>query len=452
MLRVASYESAIVPYTTPRERVSHRICMKIFLENVRSFAGAHEIPTKPLTIIVGENSSGKTTFLSMLSAMFSPESQFPSRPAFNEPPYDLGSYDTIATFKGGKYGRARRFSLGYEDPEKDEHFTASYVSRVGQPTLSQIRLSRSWGNLSLTFEGTKTAIDVNIPASENEPAIEIHSERDTVLPFVNMRSFGFLIFELMSRDPSLRERPVQEMPSRLVHFCDLRSRQTSLSVAPVRTKPRRTYDPISDEYQPEGEHIPILLSRFLAPGGTARQRDALHSALDEFGRESGLFTSVKVKKLGKSPSDPFRILVAVSGPPFNLTDVGYGVSQSLPVVVQSVLAARSRLLLLQQPEVHLHPRAQAALGSLFVQLVNSQNRRFVIETHSDFLLDRIRQEIAKGKMPPEMVSVVFFSRRRALTRVFPLRLDEKGNVIGAPATYRDFFVREETNLLLRGSE
>ncbi len=103
-----------------------------------------------------------------------------------------------------------------------------------------------------------------------------------------------------------------------------------------------------------------------------------------FGEQAGLFKKVDIKKLGDSLADPFQIMVTTNGIPANLIDVGYGVSQALPVVVQSMLAAKEQMLLLQQPEVHLHPKAQAALGSFFVDLVASGNKEFVVETHSDY--------------------------------------------------------------------
>src|SRR5881396_1662040 len=75
---------------------------------------------------------------------------------------------------------------------------------------------------------------------------------------------------------------------------------------------------------------------------------------------------------------------------FNLVDVGYGVSQALPILVDTLQRpAADEVFLLQQPEVHLHPRAQAELGSFFVSQAGKK-RRFVIETHSDYLVDRVR--------------------------------------------------------------
>ena len=91
-------------------------------------------------------------------------------------------------------------------------------------------------------------------------------------------------------------------------------------------------------------------------------------------------------------SDPFQLHVKVrSGHQRNIMDVGYGVSQSLPIIVD-VLAAEEQIgerngnyctFLMQQPEVHLHPRAQAELASFFADSYSKRNNRFMIETHSE---------------------------------------------------------------------
>ena len=78
----------------------------------------------------------------------------------------------------------------------------------------------------------------------------------------------------------------------------------------------------------------------------------------------------------------------LKGPQRNVIDVGYGVSQVLPVITALLRPDASPLSLLQQPEVHLHPKAQAVLGGLFCQ-VASRQRQLVIEIHSDYLMDRI---------------------------------------------------------------
>lgn len=178
---------------------------------------------------------------------------------------------------------------------------------------------------------------------------------------------------------------------------------------------------------------------------------ALHHAIEEFGRSSGLFDEIRVRRLGKTSSEPFQLQVRKSGserlkgPWRNLTDVGYGVSQVLPVIAELLRADAPSMFLLQQPEVHLHPSAQAALGSLFCT-VAAQGKQLIVETHGDHLIDRVRMDVRDGTtgLKPESVSLLFFERGDLEVCIHSLRIDEAGNVLDAPPSYRQFFL-EETN-------
>jgi predicted ATPase len=173
----------------------------------------------------------------------------------------------------------------------------------------------------------------------------------------------------------------------------------------------------------------------------------IKTELAEFGRECGLFKSVNVKSLGKE-SDPFQVQITVNGSPTNLIDVGYGVSQVLPLLVDCLEEA-NQLLLVQQPEVHLHPRAQAQLGSFFGYLVRKHEKQFIVETHSDYLVDRIRMDVRDGKhgLRPEDVSILYFERKDAAVSVHPMQIDGCGNLLNAPPGYRQFFLEEEMKFI-----
>ena len=129
----------------------------------------------------------------------------------------------------------------------------------------------------------------------------------------------------------------------------------------------------------------------------------------------------------------------------NLIDVGYGVSQVLPVLTELLREDASSMLLLQQPEVHLHPKAQAALGSLFCSAA-SQERQLIVETHSDYIIDRVRMDIRDGssELKPEDVSILYFERSGIDVNIHSLRIDEEGNVLDAPPGYGQFFMDEVT--------
>ena len=214
------------------------------------------------------------------------------------------------------------------------------------------------------------------------------------------------------------------------------------ALAPIRSSPQRTYDPVSAIAKPEGSHVPMLLASMLDS-----ERAALWSAMREFGFGSGLFDQIEVNRKGRKESDPFQIGIRSGGPSVNLVDVGYGVSQVLPIIVDALQgAASNQTLLLQQPEVHLHPRAQAELGSFFVRLANKK-RRFIVETHSDYLVDRVRREVREGRLRPDDVSLLYFERGQHGSTVHNLDLDKGGSIENPPESYRQFFLDEERQLL-----
>ncbi len=101
------------------------------------------------------------------------------------------------------------------------------------------------------------------------------------------------------------------------------------------------------------------------------------------------------------------------------------------------------MALLQQPEIHLHPSVQASLGSLFCEIA-SKGRQLIVESHSDFLIDRIRIDVRdqKTNLKPEDVSILFFERNDTGVQIHPIRIDELGNVLDTPDSYGTFFMQE----------
>ena len=181
----------------------------------------------------------------------------------------------------------------------------------------------------------------------------------------------------------------------------------------------------------------------------ARRWARINKGLSRFGRQSGLFSRFDIKKLTQQNSGPFQVKVTVRNRSSTIADVGYGVSQSLPIMTDLIVHSNQpSALLLQQPEVHLHPRAQAELGTMFSEFVTKNSKGFIVaETHSDHLIDRIRIEVREGKLNPSLVNIVFFCSEGNDVEIYQLDLDKQGNLIGAPKSYRQFFIREQERVL-----
>jgi predicted ATPase len=113
----------------------------------------------------------------------------------------------------------------------------------------------------------------------------------------------------------------------------------------------------------------------------------------------------------------------------DITDVGFGISQILPVIIQGFLSSKNSTTIIEQPEIHLHPKMQADLADLFIDIVkNTSGKRLIIETHSEYLLKRLRRRISEGIISPSDVSICLFnpqSKEKGAT-IDNLEIEDKG--------------------------
>lgn len=441
----------------------------VTLENFRCFRERQTVRLAPLTLLVGENSTGKTSFLAMLRILAQLQEGETSID-FKEPPYDLGSFDDIAHNRGGRGGRAAEFTIGVEHCTRIASRRQPKNHRglfTFQKDGSAPRLFRQILSTDDVFVEEELSVGgrycVTLRNDEGSWTLDVPKKRYGGTFFGQYRSILNLIHEYHGlRDddggPS-RPIPVDGSPDWLdeygeqflhtwspLYFARLRSSNVFAS-APVRSKPRRTYDPRRLDPDPEGGYAPMYLADLSAQKG--RDWERLKRHLDEFGRKAGLFDELSIRQLGRAGGgDPFQIEVRKGdgrrkGAKRNLTDVGYGVSQVLPVITELLRDNAARQFLLQQPEVHLHPSAQAALGTLFCE-VAAGGRQLVVETHSDHLMDRVRMDVRDGTtgLQPEDVSLLYFERNGLNVCIHSLRFDRLGNVLDAPRGYRRFFLEE----------
>ena len=142
---------------------------------------------------------------------------------------------------------------------------------------------------------------------------------------------------------------------------------------------------------------------------------------------------IKVQSVGERSRDLFevRLVDRRRGNEVDvaLSDVGFGISQILPFIVQS-LAGEKQIITIEQPEVHIHPRLQADLGDLLAAAIQDpRNHRYIVETHSEHLVLRMQRLVREGNITPADVSVLYVSRGPEGSRVERLRLDDDGDFI-----------------------
>lgn len=180
-------------------------------------------------------------------------------------------------------------------------------------------------------------------------------------------------------------------------------------LAPIRAKPQRIYDSFKQSFSSEGEHAPVILRNIMS---NKKDSENIIAAIEKFGKSSSLFDKIEVKNLDRYAGAPFEIHMLYDDVPVRITNVGYGISQSIPLIVQ-LLTTKNSIFSIQQPEVHLHPRAQAAFGELIFENVLSNHNNFIIETHSDYTINRFRycMHKKKNKETPQ-TQILFPSAKR----------------------------------------
>ena len=418
------------------------------MEEVRCFSERQTLEIRPLTFLVGENSTGKTTAL----ACFHVLANYLQRGGvdFNSHPYSMGTFKDIVR-NSRKKEKAFKLGIAYEHADETVEWTVEFIQKNEriEPAVNSIAIKFTDGEIVFEIEDKHgkhpclTAFD----EKRNQYRIVCMPDFSTrlglgvFLPFLEAPAEGKIALEKYLASP-------EKTTSTLYGPWTIWEPLGVFSTAPIRSKPERTYDPTREFSDPEGSDVPMQLMRIAATGKD--YWEALKEQLVEFGKVSGLFQNIEVKNLGGFLGAPFQLKFKVRGPSANIIDVGYGVSQILPILVQILnLDAYSEnpFFLLQQPEVHLHPRAQAEFTSLLVQLASTGNRSFIIETHSDYMIDRARIDIRKGHIRPEDVSLIYFEPKRNIVNVHNIGFDKMANMVNVPPRYREFFLKESDRLM-----
>lgn len=413
--------------------------MEIFIDNYKGFSDT-VISLKDVNFFVGDNSTGKTAVLNLWEMITQPN--FWVAPVFNTEEVELGYFSEMVNQSGTD---KTYFSLGANKGDNTSEFGNSnqyiwmkFTEKDFAPEVSECKFVFDnkivWCLISDKTVSYKTKDFFAAPFSnwvrdfegfENEKSLEIK----------NTRIFG-IVRSIIEDDIKGVEDHSQN------HFTFSGSYEQIYWIAPIRAKAKRWYESYKLSYSPEGAHTPLLLKRFQKIK-TARTK-AFRESLIEFGKNSGLFDKVKVQD--DKPETPFSVYVNYGKLKLNIANVGYGVSQVLPLVVE-MLSTKGASFAMQQPEVHLHPRAQAAFGELVYKVAVKNKNSLIIETHSDYMINRFRYNVNTGRNKVN-AQILFFSRDSSGIHIDTIVIDQKGKYKGEiPQKFMSFFLEEELKML-----
>ena len=235
-------------------------------------------------------------------------------------------------------------------------------------------------------------------------------------------------------------------------------------LGPLREWPRRAYlhsgNPMT-EIGDSGQYAAQILwlekdniINYLPTYGAEMEHIPLMEAVNDAFIKLGMLQPVDVRS---EKSIMYQILFGINGTnaseAVTIADVGFGVSQLLPILVLGLRAGESSLLLLEQPEIHLHPKLQANLAD-FLLTVSAQGRRVVVETHSDHFINRLRRRIAEDPTDQlrKDVDILFVQppEEDCGSRIQPLQIDRFGVIENWPPGFLPEAADEAEAIFLAG--
>ena len=224
-------------------------------------------------------------------------------------------------------------------------------------------------------------------------------------------------------------------------------------LGPLRSKPGRIYSWPGDEPDGVGDAGENTVSAILAAKGrrinlgNKKPRKPFEEVIAEALKKLGLIDSFKVKNISEGGQRrEYEVTIQTKGSKDEvlLPDVGFGVSQVLPVLVACFYASPNSIIVMEQPEIHLHPAAQAALADVMIDVINSRenyqerNIQLIIETHSEHFLRRLQRRIAEDASDElnDKISAYFVNTTEHPVSLENLNIDLFGNIQNWP---KDFF-------------
>lgn len=463
----------------PEEAVTHptperSLLTQVRLTNFKSFGADTRIPLAPLTLVYGANSAGKSSILQSLLLL--KQSIGNHRLVTQGPFTDVGGFaGVVHRHTGERVGLGFTYGAlpswippgGTADPALLREVYWTFGDDGGRGTLRATGFR--FDDLELSFRADDSKTSDRLVADNDDVAAVLkgiaegrllypsdtgnrdrRSEAERVVRRLRDRNVDELALRgdgLLPAPEPLLDWPVvagldelersrlQAHAGRLARLAggiSTEVRQLLDSVVwlgPLRSAPRRFYDRSSQAAAlGDGRHVAM----FLLDHASAVDQ------VNEWLERMEVPYSLKVLPLSTGGGvnvvgDLVAIVLTDRRSRVDVTpaDVGFGISQILPVIVES-LAQRESIILVEQPETHLHPRLQARLADLFIEATRAGGRgnQLIVETHSEHLILRTQRRIREGLLDPAHVSVVYVDQdEQGRTSARRLCLDDKGDFL-----------------------
>lgn len=411
------------------------------LDNFKIWRSTGPMRLAPLTLLLGTNSSGKSSLIQSLLLIRQTVKGDDPNLDLNLGNPDAGDSVTLGQFKDllCRHGAATASNPGNqvgiefrwkdaEDSAASTLFSARYrKGSSGSAELAYLRLGQD--GQGFTVERRRPGIYRLQLGHEHKPVGQSADYRP-------QRSFAFspaAIADLGERGEAIRDIG----PALLDELGKI------IYLGPVRRLAQRDYvwagrmpAHIGDD---GAKAVDALIASGVAIQQAGKRKQPEPKAVELFNqtihwlKAMNLADNLSVRALGGSARH--ELLIENDGEQSNLKDVGVGVSQVLPVIVAALFAEPGHIVIVEEPESHLHPLAQSELANLFATVSKQRGVQFIVETHSEHLFRRMQTLIAKSEVLVDDCALYFVERERNRASLSALQVDEFGAVRNWPVGF-----------------
>jgi len=429
------------------------------IKNFKAWRDTGPMRLAPLTVIFGANSSGKSSLGHLLLALKQTALLADRKRALH-----LGDEHTLidlGTFADCVYGH---------DLQQALEFTLRWKLPHALTVKNTLNRNEAFHGEELELTAHLLADKASQPTThafsyrlihDGQTALDVRHRRDGKQVSLDSEQFRLV------RAPG-RKWPM-EPPEKFYRFADRtlsryqnadflaefaleteRLLQNIFYLGPLRSHPKRVYQWSGDtppDVGAQGEYaIPALLAARETDRKLNRGKRKKIQRFDAFIaawlKDLGVIENFSVKPVAEGRKEYEVLIRTHTGmPEVKLTDVGFGISQVLPALVQAFYAPPNAVVWMEQPEIHLHPSVQANLADAFISAVQAyensvpRNVQLIIESHSEHFLNRLQRRVAEGLVSPDEVAIYFVNRNRQGAQLEPLRLNMSGEIENWPENF-----------------
>ncbi len=440
------------------------------LTNFKAWKSVDKMRLAPITALFGANSSGKSSILQFLLMLKqttdSPDRQqvlFLGEEKSEKSLVVFGTFDDLI-YKdaekeciGMSLSWSMRDALRIKDPEKPR----------GEPVLSGKDIAYA-ADITRDSAGAPSVARMSYGFANHEFVMQpIADAKKGMIGKHDLSAKGdvFTLNKIQGRPPVGFSPPIKcyGFPDDVraayknagilsdLEFAFEQQMQRTYYLGPLREYPFRDYRWSGAEPQDMGRRGEKFVAALLSAAqrnvrvGRGKGAKPLEAKVAHWLKELGLIHDFKVAEVNKSNNlYEVRVQRSKDSAQVLLPDVGFGVSQVLPVIVLCYYVPEGSTILLEQPEIHLHPMVQRGLADVFIDVAKKRDVQIIVESHSEHLLRRLQRRVAEEVLAKEQAALYFCTAKNGASEMSDLELNLYGDIENWPT---DFFGNEMEDIV-----